>query len=148
MLMHSHVLSHVAHIKYNDICTKIAQIQRETEELGLNVNGWIMSTLRTEGSEHDNELMEIEFLAPVDRKFESTENFKYKSQFKLINAVKMRYEGDIFGIRKSELALNNYLSEHHLEPITHRYFSYIQAPEDSPDSVIIDVYVGINMNVL
>ncbi|MCL2020020.1 MAG: hypothetical protein FWG70_09715 [Oscillospiraceae bacterium] len=151
ILMYSNVLSYTAKVRKDDICALLEQIRRKTEVSGYKICGRIISTEKKENNEFNefnDGVIEVELLVPIDRHSESTAEYKYKSQFKLLNAVKVRYEGDICEIRKGVLLLDEYLNENNLEPITGCYFSYIQAYADSPESVIADIYVGINTNVL
>ena len=148
ILIHSNLLSCTVAIKNNNICAALANIRKKVIDLDLKICDWIIATTKAGNTEFDDNSPEMEFLIPIDRQIESFENFIFKPQFKLINAVKIRHEGEINSVKQSEILLKEYIKKHNLEPITGHYYSYIQALEDSPESSIIDIYVGINMNQL
>ncbi len=148
ILICPNILSYLIRIKYSDIYETTERLQKAAEALDLKVCGRIMTTVKSKTLTQSGSLSDIEFLVPVDRPFDSTVNYKYKPMFKLINAVRMRYEGDICGISESQFLLAKYLNENDLEPVTGHYFSYIQALRESPRSSIVDIYVGINSNIL
>lgn len=85
----------------------------------------------------------IEFLIPVDRRFPSNKHYSYKSEFKLVNAVRARHYGSFDSIQSKVEELKAYIKSYSLSTVTPPYF-IVQDLENK----IYDVYIGINENIL
>lgn len=76
--------------------------------------------------------------------------FWLKEKIHLIQAVRTRHEGDLFELWGSISQAKKYLCAHNLPPITPYYCKVLvglETPEDT-QSIIMDIYVGVNCNVL
>lgn len=131
---YKNVLSYTAEIEESKVSDFIKNIVRHICILDFNIIGKIAFTKKGEFTE---------FIIPVDRSFTSTQHYRYKSEFKLVNAVKIRHFGSIseIGVKLSEL--NSYIEENYLMPLTSPYV-IVQDIERG----VFDVYVGINENIL
>ena len=87
-------------------------------------------------------------MIPVRGEISHFGGFEYKPCFKLINAVTIRHEGGIGKIGSTEKKLTDYISECHLEPVTAPYYVVVRGDEKSAEDCIIDIYIGINYNIL
>jgi effector-binding domain-containing protein len=123
----------------------IEHITKNADALDLKICGRILATVKQNNL--SEEKSDIEFLVPVDKEFASSQYYVYKQLFRIVNAIKLRHEGDISSISDSVASLENYIEENKLSPITGYYFCFMQAPA-STLSNIIDIYVGINVNAL
>jgi hypothetical protein len=126
----------------------LGHINRNMDALGLKICGAIFAVKKSVHSNADNETLPIEFLVPIDREFKSTQYFNYKPHFKIVNAVKIRHEGDILLLRDSEVLLTEYIRENNLNPITGHYYCFVHFSEEYSNNSIIDVYIGVNENIL
>lgn len=111
--------------------------------LDLEVNDNIIFT------RHSSENQQItEMMIPVRGEISHFGGFEYKPCLKLINAVTIRHEGGIGKIGSTEKKLTDYISECHLEPVTAPYYVVVRGDEKSAEDCIIDIYIGINYNIL
>lgn len=83
-----------------------------------------------------------EFLVPVDKQFESTDEYKFKKRLRLVNAVCLIHYGGFGGIQKSLEELESYISQNKLSPVTSPYMV-----ECSKSDNAYDIYIGISENI-
>ena len=103
----------------------------------------IMATYVIEG-----EKMDMELICPIDKKIESIERYVYKEKIKIVNAVMMSYKGNPAGLQDACNELNKYIMENKLQPITVGYNVTKKIDILDINNAEIDVYVGINPNIL
>ncbi|PWJ11797.1 hypothetical protein [Ruminococcus flavefaciens] len=126
-----------------DIFKFIRYASDNIHALDLEVNDNIIFT------RHSLENQQItEMMIPVRGEISHFGGFEYKPCFKLINAVTIRHEGGIGKIGSTEKKLTDYISECHLEPVTAPYYVVVRGDEKSAEDCIIDIYIGINYNIL
>ena len=65
--------------------------------------------------------IDMELLMPIDRSIASIDRFVFKNQIKIVNAVTASYKGDPMGLQEACNQLNQYITEHRLQPITVGY---------------------------
>ena len=58
------------------------------------------------------------------------------------------YKGNPIGLQDAVVQLNTFISEHKLQPITVGYNVTKNVDLSNPDNTEVDVYVGINPNIL
>ena len=102
--------------------------------LGLQLHGKIIMTYKGNC---------IEFIIPVNESFSSNQHYRYKPEFKLVNAVRARHYGSFLNIGDKVEELNTYIAERSLKSITQPYFIVRDI-----QNCIFDVYIGISENVL
>ena len=110
------------------------KISENLSVIDLNLNGKIVMT-----SDSSN----MEFNIPVNKSFFGNSHYQYKSEFKLVNAIRARHYGSLDNIEETIIELNEYIQENSLVPITNPYF-IVQSIEHD----IYDVLIGISENVL
>ena len=54
----------------------------------------------------------IEFLIPVDKRFSSNKHYRYKPEFKLVNAIRTRHYGSFDSIQNKVEELKEYIQNH------------------------------------
>ena len=86
-------------------------------------------------------ILDLEFFVPVSKKFKSNEFYVYKPQLMLFNAVRARHSGTYDTLIDSRQKMQDYLFQKCYQPITDFYY-YIN------DSNLVDIYVGINGNIV
>lgn len=94
------------------------------------------------------DLLDVEVLMPVDGIIASTGKYRFKDCIKITNAVVASYKGNPAGLQTASNQLTVYMSEHNLLPITTGYNITRKVDMLNPDNTEIDVYVGINPNIL
>lgn len=85
---------------------------------------------------------------PIDRSIASTDRFVFKNQIKIVNAVTASYKGHPMGLQEACNELNQYITEHRLQPITVGYNVTKEMDMLNLDNTQIDVFVGISPNIL
>ena len=95
-------------------------------------------------------IMDVEIMYPLDKYIDVTSPYKIKPIFRLKNAVRIRHEGNPVTIQNTVNELMQYISTHGLTPITPGYNVTIKEPKNPSDidSMIVDIYVGVNDNIL
>ena len=90
----------------------------------------------------------VEILIPVKGEFASCAQYEKKPVFKLINAVSARHEGSFSALAKTEQQLLQYAQEKAYQVITEVYYSIVRMDAGNPENCIIDLYIGVNYNIL
>lgn len=103
----------------------------------------ISATFAMEGDKID-----VELLFPIDREIPSKDGFVYKKMLKLTNAAVVAFKGHPAGFQSACNDLNQYIAEHQLQPVTVGYNVTKKADMVNPENTEIDVYVGINPNII
>lgn len=148
ILQYENVLSYRTQIQISDVNKMIGFIQRNTDALNLKICGNIAATVHEKENISGMEMSDIEFLIPVNKKISESSAFKFKPVFKLVNAVKIRHEGSIKEIGHSEHILNEYILQNAMQPVTQIYYLFIRSTEYDNGDNIVDIYKGINENIL
>ena len=77
------------------------------------------------------------------------DSFWIKERILFVQAVKARYEGELYIIRDCLSEIMQYLAKHKLSPITPFCCKVIAGLEDMKNThdMIVDIYVGVNGNI-
>lgn len=128
--------------------TELDQINKDMEtkiqESGAKLEGKpIIATFGIEG-----EYIDVEVLMPVDQEIKATGKYRYKNKIKIINAVKVCYKGHPVGLQAACNEMNQYIVDNSLQPITVGYNVTKNVDLTNLENTEIDIYVGINPNVV
>ena len=128
--------------------SEVEQVGRDMERKISDANAKlighpIMATFAVDGSKLDMEL-----ICPIDKKINSAGEYVYKEKIKIINAVMMSYKGNPSGLQEACNELNKYINDNKLQPITVGYNVTRKIDPLDINNAEIDVYVGINPNIL
>lgn len=96
----------------------------------------------------EGDVMDVEIFMPLDKSIKSTDKYVFKIQIKIVNAIVASYKGHPMRLQDTCNRLNQYMIEHNLQPITVGYNVTKKTDMLSPKNTEIDVYVGINSNIL
>lgn len=96
----------------------------------------------------ENGILDIEILVPIDKPMESVGRYSYKEQLHIVNAVVAVYKGHPAGLQEAAEKLNQYMIDNQLQPITVGYNVTKRMDMLTPENTEIEVYVGINPNIL
>ncbi|SHI07945.1 hypothetical protein SAMN02745207_04259, partial [Clostridium grantii DSM 8605] len=71
-----------------------------------------------------------------------------KKEFKLVNALYVRHEGNPILMQNTYNELNQYIQSNNLQPITSAYNVAVNEVNDPSklDEAVIDIYIGVNPN--
>lgn len=133
-LNYRNILSYTHNIKDEDVLFFAQGISNNICVLDMNLNGNIVIT-KNNGS--------MEFLIPVDKKVESSKHYKFKPEFKLVNAVSVRHYGSFSTIGEKLEELNEYINENILVPVTQPYYIIRDL-----NTEVYDIFIGISENIL
>jgi len=92
--------------------------------------------------------LDFEISLPVDKSLGNIGEYQFKERIKLVNAVVASYKGNPAGIEKAFNELNQYIMTNNLQPITAGYNVTLHMDTLDIDNTKIDIYVGINPNIL
>ncbi|MCR5755818.1 MAG: hypothetical protein K6G30_13530 [Acetatifactor sp.] len=138
------VFSYRGKVKQNELESKGKEMECHIQKEGAKRVGTpITATYAIEG-----DVIDVELLIPIDRSIESTDQFVFKKQIKIVNAVVASYQGHPRGVQDACNQLNQYIMQQRLQPITVGYNVAKKTDMLSPENTEIDVYVGINPNIL
>lgn len=129
--------------------------QAEFESIGKEMEKYIQETGAKRAGNPitatyavEGEIVDMEILIPIDKKIEAIGKFAFKNQIKITNAVVASYTGHPMGLQDACMQLNQYIMDNKLQPLTVGYNVTKKTDMLSPEQTEIDVYVGINQNIL
>lgn len=138
------VLSYRGKLKQSDIENIGKKMDDYINNSGAKRAGYPMTaTYFVEG-----DILDIELIIPIDKNINSTDEFIFKNEIKIVNAVVVSYKGHPIGLQDACNQLNQYISENNLQPITVGYNVSKKMDMFNPENTEIDVYVGISPNIL
>lgn len=92
--------------------------------------------------------VDIEIILPIDKKIESIDRFTFKQMVKVVNAVVVKHKGSPTELHNTCNMLNQFIVEKNLLPITVGYNVTKRIDLIDIQNSEIEVYVGINPNIL
>lgn len=96
----------------------------------------------------DKEGVDVEVLLPINKSMGNIGIYKFKERIKIVNAVLLSYKGNPVGLQNACNELNQYIVDNQLQPITVGYNITKHIDIINVENTEIDVYVGINPNIL
>lgn len=93
--------------------------------------------------------MDLEILVPIDKQFQETKEYKFKSELKLVNALKSVHKGNLQGFNDTVMEIQKCIEDKKAIPITSLYtvnIHEVKSPEDI-DKFHAEFYIAINPNV-
>ncbi len=148
------ILEHQSLFLYNVISYKtflpVSKIPEITEHLHRNINALgveLTGNIMLKKIDDDTG-RNFEILVPVSEAVKSRQEYSYKPIFKLLHAVTVRHEGNYLNIAQTEQKLMDYIEKKSYQKATVPYYSIVRLDTDNTNSCIVDIYVGVNYNVL
>ena len=143
-------------LKFNNLISYRAKIKRtDLEKVGRSIDEYIVrSGAKRVGNPMtatyavDGDCLDIELLMPIDTVLDSIDNYIFKKQIRIVNAVVAEYKGHPAGLQEACNEMNKYIMEHNLQPITVAYNVTKNIDMLDPNNTEVFVYVGINPNIL
>lgn len=140
----NNVLSYRGKVKQYEIENIGREMEHKINERGAKRTGNpITATFGIEGDKLD-----IELILPIDKNIGSIEQYCFKEKIKIVNALKLAYVGNPSGLQIACNEMNQYIFENKLQPITVGYNVTKHIDPMNIENTEIDVYVGINPNIL
>jgi effector-binding domain-containing protein len=130
----------------NDVNNEIMNIGKLLHEKNIKKNGPVITATYAVELQNGQPLMDVEIMLPINRKIDLPEEYKFKEEFFLQNAIYAKYIGNPSLLPGIYSEIKNYIGTNNLKQITPAYNVYInnESKTQSIDNMEIDVYVGIN----
>lgn len=138
-------LSYRARVEKNFLGDMISHIEDNISVLGLEITDSIVVTICEEAREPNRTILGVEIIVPVNKQFESNCHYVFKPQFKLENAVLLKFCGKISEFPEMRRKLCEYALVKNYSPLTNVYFSIKRI---SGNDVVAYAYLGIDGNLL
>lgn len=139
------VLSYRTRVEKASLVMLIKHVNDNMDELGLDTVGSIVLSVDEEIAEKDKTILGVEIIIPVKKPFSSNTHYVFKPNFRLENAVLMKYSGKACDLPEAGRALCEYAACKHFSTLTNVYYLIKQI---SGDDVVANAYMGINGNRL
>lgn len=143
-LIYENVISYRALMTQEEMQNRMQKIGKLVQENQLSLSGNVTTT--TFAIDPSGKF-DMEILVPVDREVELPDEYRFKKEFKLVNAVYTRHVGNPALIQGTYESMNKYIEEKKLTIVTTGYNVTINESSCLKD-FIIDVYIGVSMNCL
>lgn len=144
-LWYDNILSYRTRVEEPSLLQLIKHIETTLNALSLEQKGSIVFTIDERVETDDTTILGVELLVPVDKPFESSNRYVFKSCFKLENAVMSKYSGKIDGLKTTVKDLCSYVESNNIKTITDVYFLVRNIYDDE---CVIDLYLGTSGNIL
>ncbi|MGI6205275.1 MAG: hypothetical protein ACOYJI_01410 [Anaerovoracaceae bacterium] len=139
-----HLFSFRGTVSQNELPAITNDMKEKIAAEGAEVKGLpISTTYSMQGGKAD-----MEILIPVDKEIQDAENYKYKPVLKIANALTAYYKGNPSDIGQVYNAINQYIADNSLQPITTAYSVVTNVDPFAPANSETYVYVGINPNII
>lgn len=141
------ILSYRTRVDIKRLEKLISYVERNTDALGLKITGNLIFTVTEVIELSDKQILGIELLVPVNRSFESCEQYVYKPRFRLVNAVSVRF-GDLNDFFKASDELMRYLNQNHFNAASGIYYIIDCDCRQCDLPMIYDALVSVNDNMV
>ena len=133
-----------------DISNEMMKIGRFLKDNCLRKTGPIVTATFAIENTGGQSVLDMEILVPMDKKADLPAEYKYKRVFRLVNAVYARHQGNPTALQNTYDEMLEHIKKNNLQQITAGYNVNINdmLPGMSMDEMIIDVYIGVNPNIL
>ncbi|AIQ49647.1 hypothetical protein R70723_30040 [Paenibacillus sp. FSL R7-0273] len=144
------VLSLRAKIKQEDIQLTLKQIGQYLERVNIQKQGPIVTATFGVEQISTGNIVDIEILIPTDKRFQPEGPYTFKEKFHLVNAVYARHTGNPASLENTYRDAMSFITSNDLQPITAGYSVNVNelSPSQSPEDLIIDIFIGINPSIL
>ena len=144
------VLSLRKKMAQTEINTEMMKIGRFLNDNGLRKSGPIITATFAVDTADGQPLVDMEILVPIDRAIEPFGGYGFKKVFHLVNAVYAKHMGNPALLQKTYNEILEHIRDNNLQQITAGYNVNVKDPQpgQSLDEMVVDVYIGVNPNIL
>lgn len=144
------VLSHRKKMTQNSINIELENMKQFLSSNGINIAGPFMSTTFSVENEGSEQVMDMEFLIPVDKEVINSGVYVFKPIFRIQNAVYVTHKGDPSKLADTYNQILFFIQENKMTQITTAYNVAINElkPGMGLDDFELDVYIGVTENIL
>lgn len=144
-LWYDNILSYRTRVEESDLPRLLNHIGTALDALELEQRGNIVFTIDEKVETKRTTILGVELLIPVDKAFESSSRYVYKSCFKLENAVMSKFNGRVCRLNGFAAELCSYVDSSNIKPITDVYYLVRSICDDD---CVMDLYLGTSGNIL
>lgn len=144
-LWYDNLLSYRTRVEETALLLLIKHIETNIDALNLEQKGSVVFAIDERIEAGDKTILGVEMLVPVNKVFESSNRYVYKSCFKLENAVMSKFNGKISELKSFAEKLCDYVKSKNMKKITDVYYLVRNIYDDD---CIIDLYLGTSGNIL
>ena len=134
-------------VKQEELSGVLLRMKNYAEGQGAKVVGGPISVTYGVEQTKDGTMADAEVMIPLDKAISETKEFLRKERLFVDNAVKLEYSGTPALFHNACTELNVYFREKGHVPITAGYI-VTKGVDEASGSVDMEVYVGINPNVV
>lgn len=144
------VLSLRKRMTQRELDNELEKIGDFLQENGATQAGAIVTVTYEIEPNNGKPLLDMEILVPMDKELELPDEYVFKPLFHIVNAVYARHKGNPAALQETYNEMLEYIQQNNLQQITVGYNVLINEPMPglTIDDMIIDVYIGVNPNVL
>ncbi len=134
-------------LKQEELQSVMLRMKSYADVQGAKVVGGPISVTYGVEQTKDGMVADAEIMMPLDKEISGTEEFVWKEQIFLANAVKLKYAGSPAMFQSACNEMNAYMQEKKHVPITAGYI-VTKGVDQISGMVDMEVYVGVNPNVV
>lgn len=138
-------LSYRARVEKDSLADMIRYVCDNVSVLELEITDNVVVSVCEEAKESKQTIIGVEIIIPVNKPFESNCHYVCKPNFRLENALLLKYCGKVSEFLEIRKRLCEYALDKHYSPLTDVYFSIKQM---NGNEVVADAYMGIDGNKL
>lgn len=144
------LLSFRAKMTQQEFAAKATEFESVIAAAGAKKSGPVVTATFSVEQGALGPVMDTEFLIPLDKAIAAPVGYVWKPHFLLTNAVMVKHVGHPSGMQETVNALNAYIAEHQLVPITPGYNVTVKDARTPLElnEMVVDIYVGISPNTL
>ena len=147
--MHN-VLSFRGKLTQQELAQKSKEIEKLLADCGAKRAAPTATTTFSVEQGPQGPVMDVEILLPLDKEIPVPAGYVWKPHFLLTNALMVRHIGNPGGMQSTVNALNTYILENKLVPISTGYNVTVKEAKTplELDEMEVNIYVGISPNIL
>lgn len=133
-----------------DINSEMIKIGKFLQDNGAKKAGPVVTATFAIDTLNGQSILDMEILIPLDKEIAVAGEYTLKPVLHIVNALYARHEGNPSTLQNTYNKMLAYINQNRLQQITAGYNVQIKdmLTGMSPDDMIIDVYIGMNPNIL
>lgn len=144
------VLSLRKKMTQEEINSEMMKIGKFLQDNGAKKAGSVVTATFAIETLNGQSVLDMEILIPLDKEIAVSGEYTFKPVFHIVNALYARHEGNPSTLQNTYNEMLAYINQNNLQQITAGYNVQVKdmLPGMSPDDMIIDVYIGMNPNIM
>jgi effector-binding domain-containing protein len=124
---------------------ELVNIERFIDDAGLKKRGPVITTVSALDYENGAQLIELEIVIPVDRRFTPRQGYEFREDFRIPNAVCVRFRDRPERLQLAYQAAQTAMRDKGLKPVGSFYNVYVEHEIGGRirENVDIDVYLPV-----